>query len=78
MMLKRESTVGGAAGMRMSRAAFAVMVKFSDLFDEFSYIVDFLALEFETKKARSPEEDEEICKKMKQHHPKSVDLLKNW
>jgi hypothetical protein len=44
MMLKRESSVGGASGMRMSRAAFAVIVKFSDLFDEFSYLVDFLAM----------------------------------
>jgi hypothetical protein len=65
MMLKRESTVGGAAGMRMSRAAFAVMVKFSDLFDEFSYVVDFMALESDSKKERTSEEDDEILKKMK-------------
>ena len=78
MMLKRESSVGGTSGMRMSRAAFAVIVKFSDLFDEFSYLVDFLALQLETKKDTTPEEDDEIIKKMKEFFPKSKDLLKNW
>lgn len=32
--------LGGADGLRLSRAAFAVMVKFSDLLDDFRALVD--------------------------------------
>ena len=32
--------LGGADGMRLSRAAFAVMIKFSEFFDDFQVIVD--------------------------------------
>jgi len=32
--------LGGKDGLRMSRAAFAVMVKFSDLLDDFRSLVD--------------------------------------
>jgi len=36
--------MGGVDGLRMSRAAFAVMIKFSDLLDDFSTIVDAVSM----------------------------------
>lgn len=32
--------LSGEDGMRLSRAAFAVMIKFSEFFDEFNHLVD--------------------------------------
>jgi hypothetical protein len=37
--------LGGADGLRLSRAAFAVMVKFSDLLDDFTALVDAVAMQ---------------------------------
>jgi hypothetical protein len=37
--------MGGQDGLRMSRAAFAVMIKFSDLLDDFHSIVDAVSME---------------------------------
>lgn len=37
--------LGGADGLRMSRAAFAVMVKFSDLLDDFRSLVDQVGMQ---------------------------------
>lgn len=32
--------IGGEAGLRMSRAAFAIMIKFSDLVEDFNFLND--------------------------------------
>jgi len=37
--------MGGANGLKMSRAAFAVMIKFSDMLDDFNVIVDAVAMQ---------------------------------
>ena len=37
--------LGGKDGLRMNRAAFAVMVKFSDCLDDFIALVDSVAME---------------------------------
>jgi hypothetical protein len=37
--------LGGADGLRLSRAAFAVMIKFSDLLDDFTALVDAVAMQ---------------------------------
>lgn len=41
------ASLGGARGMTLSRAAFAIMIKFSDLTDDFLRMVDDLAMEAE-------------------------------
>lgn len=38
--------IGGEDGMRMSRAAFAVMIKFSEFFEEFVNLVDEIELQW--------------------------------
>ena len=37
--------LGGADGLRLSRAAFAVMIKFSDLLDDFTALVDAVVMQ---------------------------------
>lgn len=39
------ASVAGADGLRLSRAAFAVMIKFSDLLEDFAALVDTIAME---------------------------------
>jgi len=43
--------IGGADGLKMSRAAFAVMIKFSDLLEDFLVLVDTVSMQ-------APEEEE--------------------
>jgi hypothetical protein len=45
MMLKRESNLSGTDGMKMSRAAFAVIIKFCDLLDDFTNLTDAVSIE---------------------------------
>jgi len=37
--------IGGKDGMKMSRAAFAVMIKFSDLVEDFVALVDCVGMQ---------------------------------
>ena len=46
-MLKRKFNRGGQIGGKMSRAAFAVMIKFCDLTDEFSNLIKAVEIESE-------------------------------
>lgn len=43
----RIARLGSAAGLRMTRAAFAIMIKFSDLIHEFSQLI--MAIEIEAQ-----------------------------
>jgi len=38
--------LSGEDGMRLSRAAFAVMIKFSEFFDEFNQLVDEIDMQW--------------------------------
>lgn len=42
--------LGGADGMRLSRAAFALMIKFSEFFDDFQNMVDEVDMQYEMLK----------------------------
>ena len=42
--------LSGVDGLRISRAAFAVMIKFSEFFDDFQTIVDETDLQYEMLK----------------------------
>lgn len=48
--------LAGADGLRLSRAAFAVMIKFSDLLDDFTALVDAVAMEASLNEG-SPDKD---------------------
>lgn len=37
--------LNGAQGFRLSRAAFAVMIKFNDLLDDFTMLTDCISME---------------------------------
>jgi len=45
--------LGGADGLRLSRAAFAVMVKFSDLLDDFTSLVDQVGMQAQIEEDRT-------------------------
>ncbi len=42
--------LGGNDGMRLSRAAFSVMIKFSEFFDDFQTMVDEIDMKWEEVK----------------------------
>ena len=48
MPLVAFARLSGEDGMRLSRAAFAVMLKFSELFDDFAALVDEVDMQWET------------------------------
>lgn len=50
------AALAGADGLRLSRAAFAVMIKFSDLLDDFTALVDSVAMEASLNEG-SPDKD---------------------
>jgi len=68
--------LGGPDGMKVSRAAFAVMVKFSDLYDHFSQVTDELDLLWDDLKD-DPERDIKIKEQLKQHAHYDQ-ILKRW
>lgn len=47
MRTAQYAMLGGVDGMRMTRAAFAVMIKFSDLKDDWNSCVDTVQLEID-------------------------------
>jgi hypothetical protein len=51
--------LSGVDGMRISRAAFAVMIKFSEFFEDFQTIVDETDLQYEMLKDE-PERDAQV------------------
>jgi hypothetical protein len=58
VMLKRESSLSGNDGMKMSRAAFAVIIKFCDLLDDFTNLTD--AVSIETQMNEGPDQEKSV------------------
>jgi len=68
--------LAGADGLRLTRAAFAVMIKFSEFFDSFQQIVDEVDMQWSTLEG-DPEQEikvKEIVKSM----PHYDMILKRW
>jgi hypothetical protein len=78
-MLERkvpQARVNGAAGMRLSRAAFGVMIKFSDFTDSIQNLVDEIDLLWEDL-SEDPERDLKIREALKTV-PNFDSILKRW
>jgi len=67
--------IGGKDGMRMCRAAFAVMLKFSDLIEEFVALSDGVAMQLPLEDDATKEAN--IIKLIKDD-PSSDILIKRW
>ena len=52
--------LGGSDGMRLSRAAFAVMIKFSELFEDFISIVDDMEMKIEEIDGDQASKDQQL------------------
>lgn len=63
LMLKRESSLNGNNGMKLSRAAFAVIIKFCDLVDDFTNIVDSVTIESEMNEG--PDQEKAVIDQLK-------------
>ena len=68
--------LGGADGLRLSRAAFAVMVKFSDLLDDFTALVDTVAERAAREKA-NPDKDAALMATIRSQ-PQADILIRRW
>jgi len=66
--------VGGEQGMQLSRAAFAVVVKFSDLTLDLVTILDEVELMWEEKEGNL----KEILEHLKTELPATEKLAKRW
>lgn len=56
--------LSGVDGLRISRAAFAVMIKFSEFFDDFQTIVDETDLQYEMLKDE-PDREVQVKEQLK-------------
>lgn len=68
--------LSGEDGMRLSRAAFAVMIKFSEFFDEFHNLVDELEMHWEDLEG-DPERETQI-KDIIKSTPHYEQIAKRW
>lgn len=68
--------LSGEDGMRLSRAAFAVMIKFSEFFEEFNMLVDEVLMMWEDLE-EDPERDLKIKDLIKQA-PHYEQIAKRW
>ena len=68
--------LGGQTGLRMSRAAFAVMVKFSDLLEDFVALVDFVSMEAGMAED-GPSKDKELIAAIKKQ-PQADLIIRRW
>jgi hypothetical protein len=68
--------LGGADGMRMTRAAFSVMIKFSEFFDDFLTMVDEVDMKWEEVKD-APDKDLQMKEAMKTI-PHYEQIVKRW
>jgi hypothetical protein len=66
----------GADGMRLSRAAFAVMIKFSEFFDAFNILVDEVDLQWVDLEA-DPDRDAKLREHIKAA-PQYENIFKRW
>lgn len=70
MLLKKRPMVtyarlGGTEGMELSRSAFAVMIKFSDLTEDFMALVDILEMQANLED-EGPERDASLIEAVKE------------
>lgn len=67
MQLKQKqltSRFGGAQGLRLSRLAFAVIIKFQDLLEDFRNMVDSVAIEIEMSDD-GPDKEKAVIEQLK-------------
>jgi hypothetical protein len=69
---------GGANGLRMTRSAFALLIKFSDMLEEFVQLIDHVEV---YKDMMGPEESKNmnsIIKQLKEEMPQFPQIMKKW
>ena len=69
------ANLGGGDGMRITRAAFSVMVKFSDMFDDLSSVLDEIDMISSTTE---PAQLDQALKDQLRNHPNWEHLFKRW
>mmetsp|Transcript_41592 Transcript_41592/g.63467 ORF Transcript_41592/g.63467 Transcript_41592/m.63467 type:complete len:82 (+) Transcript_41592:2658-2903(+) len=70
------SRLGGKSGLAMTRSAFAVMVKFSDLHEDFTALVDEVAMQASLEE-EGPTRDKAIMDQIKESAHGDM-IIRRW